>query len=142
MRRRTWPNTSLIDMKCKKCKVFVCKASDVYSYSLSCNTQYVVPNEALSGKYDRVNHDEPEVSEDFVKPYKMYCLSQNCRSQWGVIGLWRDTGYTFPVLKCDKFLFSYNRAASKTFKKWGDVWFEIPSIQDWPGFEDDIIEEN
>ena len=137
--RRRWPEVEKVEVRCKKCNVLACKGSDVFTYTLSCaDPQYVVPSRAFSEKYDKFDHDRPEVSEDFVKPYKMYCRSQNCGSQWGIIGLWRETEYKFPVLKCDKFLFKY-KSETKTFRKWKDIWFEVKSIQDWTEFEDDVI---
>ena len=137
--RRRWPEVENVEVRCKRCNVLACKGSDLFMYTLSCATpQYVVPSRAFGKKYEKFYHDRPEVSEDFVKPYKIYCRSQNCRSQWGIIGLWRETEYKFPVLKCDKFLFKYNNE-TKTFRKWKDIWFEIKSIQDWIEFEDDVI---
>ena len=137
--RGKWPEAQRVEIRCKKCNVLACKGSDVFMYTLSCaDPQYIVPSEAFSEKYEKLDHDKPEVSDAFVKPYKMYCRSQSCRSQWGIIGLWRDTEYKFPVLKCEKFLFKYDGGATKTFRKWKEIWFDVKSIQDWVEFEDDV----
>ena len=140
--RSQWPDPENVDVLCKKCKVFACKGSDIFTYALSCaDLQYVVPDKSFRSKYDKKEHDKPTVSDDFAKPYRIYCRSQNCRSQWGVIGSWGDTGFTFPVLKCKSFLFKY-RQERQQFKQWKDIRFEIQDIKDWADFEDDINENN
>ncbi|CAI8032566.1 Antiviral innate immune response receptor RIG-I [Geodia barretti] len=140
--RSQWPDPKNVEVLCKKCKVFACKGSDIFTYALSCaDLQYVVPDKSFRSKYDKKEHDKPTVSDDFAKPYKIYCRSQNCWSQWGVIGSWGDTGFTFPVLKCKRFLFKYGQEP-QLFKKWKDIWFEIQDIKDWADFEDDINEKS
>ena len=138
--RNKWPETEKVEVRCKKCNVFACRGSDVFAYTLSGddNPHHVVPDEAFSSKYDKREHDQPDASY-FVKPYKIFCRSPNCRSQWGVIAVWGDTGYTFPVLKCDSFLYKYGES-TRRFKKWKDIWFQVQSIQDWTEFEDDVTQ--
>lgn len=138
--RSKWPHPENVEIRCKKCNVVACKGSDVFTYSIStADPHYVVPSKTFSDKYHKKDHDKPEISEDFVKPYKIYCRSQNCRNQWGIIGLWRDTGYKFPVLKSDQFLFKYN-CNTQRFRRWKDIWFNVRSILDWTEFEDDVVE--
>ena len=139
--RSKWPNTENVEVLCKKCKSVACKGSDVFTYSLSssdtqCN--YVVPSKSFSERYETMPHDKPEKSEGLVTPYRIYCCSQNCRNKWGIIGIWRETGYQFPLLKCEQFLFKYESDTRK-FRKWKDIWFEIRSIHDWTEFEDDVM---
>ena len=137
--RSKWPGSERVEVLCKKCKVVACRGSDVFAYTLSGddNPHHVVPGKAFSSMYDKKDHDKPDVSDNFVKPYRIYCRSPNSRSQWGVIAVWGDTGYQFPVLKCENFLFKYGEA-TRRFKKWKDIWFEVQSIQDWAEFEDDV----
>ena len=139
--RGKWPYTERVEVLCKKCKVLACKGSDVFAYTLSGddNPHHVVPSEAFSNKYEKREHDKPVASYDFVKPYRIFCRSPNCRSQWGVIAVWGDTGYKFPVLKCESFLYKYGES-TRRFKKWKDIWFEVQSIQDWAEFEDDVTQ--
>ena len=139
--RSKWPYTEKVEVRCKKCNMFACKGSDVFAYTLSGggNIYHVVPGEAFSSKYDKREHDKPDDSYDFVKPYRIFCRSPNCRSQWGVIAVWGDTGYKFPVLKCENFLYKYGES-TRRFKKWKDIWFEVQSIQDWIEFEDDVTQ--
>ena len=138
--RSKWPDTEKVEVLCKKCNVLACRGSDVFAYNLSGdeNPHHVVPSKAFSSMYDKKEHDKPDASY-FVKPYKIYCRLPNCRSQWGVIAVWGDTGYKFPVLKCESFLFKYGES-TKRFKKWKDIWFGVQSIQDWAEFEDDVTQ--
>ena len=138
--RSKWPDTEKVEVLCKKCNVLACRGSDVFAYTLSGdeNPHHVVPSKAFSSMYDKKEHDKPDASY-FVKPYKIYCRLPNCRSQWGVIAVWGDTGYKFPVLKCESFLFKYGES-TKRFKKWKDIWFGVQSIQDWAEFEDDVTQ--
>ena len=137
--RNRWPDSERVEVLCKKCNVVACRGSDVFAYTLSGddNPHHVVPGKAFSSMYDKNEHDKPDASYDFVKPYRICCRSPNCRSKWGVIAVWGDTGYQFPVLKCENFLFKYGEA-TRRFKKWKDIWFEVQSIQDWAEFEDDV----
>ena len=130
--RSKWPDSERVEVLCKKCKVIACRGSDVFAYTLSGddNPHHVVPGKAFSSMYDKNEHDKPDASYNFVKPYRICCRSPNCRSKWGVIAVWGDTGYQFPVLKCENFLFKYGEA-TRQFKKWKDIWFEVLSIQDW-----------
>ncbi|CAI8020892.1 Interferon-induced helicase C domain-containing protein 1 [Geodia barretti] len=139
--RSKWPDTEKVEVHCKKCNVLACRGSDVFAYTLSGhdNPHHVVPSKAFSNMYDKKEHNKPDVSYDFVKPYRIYCRLPNCRSQWGVIAVWGDTGYKFPVLKCGSFLFKYGESTKK-FKKWKVIWFEVKSIQDWAEFEDDVTQ--
>ena len=139
--RSKWPDTEKVEVLCKKCNVLACRGSDVFAYTLSRdeNPHNVVPSKAFSSIYDKKEHDKPDASYNFIKPYRIYCRLPNCRSQWGVISVWGDTGYKFPVLKCESFLFKYGESTKK-FKKWKDIWFEVQSIQDWAEFEDDVTQ--
>ena len=139
--RSKWPDAERVEVRCKKCNVFACKGSDVFAYTLSGddNPHHVVPSETFSNKYDKRKHDKPAISDNFVKPYRIFCRSPNCRSQWGVIAVWGDTGYKFPVLKCESFLYKYGES-TRRFKKWKDIWFQVQSIQDWAEFEDDVTQ--
>ena len=139
--RSRWPEPEKVEVRCKKCNVFACYGSDLFAYNLSgSESHYVVPSETFSSKYNKRTHDKPAVSDNFIKPHRIYCRSPNCRSQWGVIALWNDTGFKFPVLKCEKFLFKCGHE-TRRFKKWKDIWFEIKGIQDWAEFEDDEVKE-
>ena len=138
--RSRWPDAEQVEIRCKKCNVLACKGSDVFMYTLSrADPDYIIPSEAFGEKYEKRDHDKPEVSDYFSKPYRIYCRSPSCRTQWGVVGLWRDTQYKFPLLKCERFLFKCG-SVTKPFRKWKDIWFDIKSIQDWAGFEDDIAQ--
>ena len=137
--RSRWPNAERVEIRCKKCNVFACKGSDVFAYNLSGeDPHYVVPSEAFSSKYNKEQHTKPVATDNFIKPYRIFCRSPNCRNQYGVIALWNDTGYKFPLLKCESFLFKYSDS-TRRFKKWKDIWFDIQTIQDWAEFEDDEI---
>ena len=140
--RSQWPAAEKVEILCKKCKVLACKGSDVFVYTLGCAyPQYVVPSKSFRKKYDKKEHDKPTISDDFAKPYRIYCRSPSCKTQWGVIGSWRDTGYKFPVLKCCSFLFKYSNESTQCFKKWKNILFEVQDIRDWVEFEDDINDE-
>ena len=137
-RRRRWPCIEDVEILCKNCKVVACKGSDVFMYSVSSvDPHYVVPSKTFGNMYYKDDHDKPEASEGFVKPYRIYCRTQNCRNKWGIVGLWKETGYQFPVLKCDQFRFKYKNETQK-FRRWKDVWFEVKDILDWSEFEDDV----
>ena len=134
--RSKWPDAEQVEIRCKKCNVLACKGSDVFMYTLSrADPGYIVPSETFGEKYEKRDHDKPEISDYFIKPYRIFCRSPSCRTKWGVVGLWRDTEYKFPLLKCEQFLFKYGHV-TKTFRKWKNIWFDIKSIQDW--VEDDV----
>ena len=136
--RQRWPCIEDVEILCKKCNVVACKGSDVFMYSISSvDPHYVVPRNTFADMYYKADYDKPEASQGFVKPYRIYCRTQNCRNKWGIIGLWRETGYQFPVLKCEQFLFKY-KDETQRFRKWKDVCFEVQDILDWTEFEDDV----
>ena len=138
MLRSKWPQAENVEILCKKCKIIACNGSDVFAYSINgSDTHYVVPKRAFSDGYKKENHDTPEKFEDFVKPYRIFCRSENCRNKWGIIGLWRETGHQFPLLKCEQFLFKY-KSDSRKFRNWKDIWFEVQCIHDFPEYEEDI----
>ena len=127
-----------MEILCKKCNVVACKGSDVFMYSISSvDPHYVVPSKTFGNMYDKADHNEPEASQGFVKPYRIYCRTQNCRNKWGIVGLWRETGYQFPVLKCEQFLFKYKNE-TRRFRRWKHACFEVQDILDWTEFEDDV----
>ena len=110
MRRNQWPNAENVEIRCKSCKVVACKGSEVFFYTLTGeDPHYVVPNKAFHMKYRKSAHDKPEELEDFVKPYRMFCNSKTCRNKWGIVAMWKDTGFKFPVLKCESFVFWYKK---------------------------------
>ena len=135
--QRKWPCIEDVKILCKKCKVVACKGCEVFIYSINAYPHYIVPSKTFGNKYYKEEHNKPEISDGFVKPYHIYCRSENCRNQWGIIGEWKETGYQFPVLKCKQFLFKY-KDETKMFRQWKDVWFEVQDILDWTEFEDDV----
>ena len=54
--------------------------------------------------------------------------------------MWKETGFQFPVLKCDQFLFKYNDE-TQPFRNWGKVWFKVKDIRDNIEYENDIAED-
>ena len=136
--QRRWPDTANVEFLCK-CGVLACKGSEVFAYTLSSSSEphYVVPGEAFTSKYRSEKHDDSNHFDDFVKCYRIFCLK--CGNQWGNIMKWNDTGFQFPVLSCKHFLFRYGDE-TKTIGKWKKVCFEVMSIQDSPGFEDDTVD--
>ena len=94
----------------------------------------------LSKTYRKEKHDEPQVSKDFTKPYRIFCAAPSCDRQWGIIGNWSETNFYFPALKCESFNFRY-KGMMKTWKKWKKRCFEVKDIFEWDEFDEDKIQE-
>ena len=139
--RREWSETEDIEVLCGQCGVLACKGSDIFTYSLSsADPHYVIPNDTFSNRFRKEKHDDPQVSKDFTKPYRIFCAAPSCGRQWGIIGNWSETNFHFPALKCESFSFRY-KDKMKTWKKWKKRCFEVKDIFEWDEFDEDIIQE-
>ena len=139
--RETWPDSKNVELLCKLCKRVVCKGNDIFIYSTGADPNYVVPNKDFRKTYYKEVHDKTEAGE-FTKPYRIFCNEKGCGNKWGVYGVWKETGFQFPVLKCDQFLFKYNdETQPRTFRNWGKVWFKVKDIRDNIEYENDTAED-
>ena len=110
-----------VDLLCKKCKNFACNGSDVRTFPSS--LQFVVPDCEFKKRITIKEHHAPtEVPRGMSRTHKIYCA--NCGQDWGVIGRWWKDKRTFPVLKCESFLFRINEQL-QSYKKWGKVPFTV-----------------
>ena len=116
-----------IQLKCKKCKTFVCSGSDIYTVENA--THYVVPDEEFTAHKIVKKPHEPskQISPMMTKMYKIFCA--NCDADWGNMCVWPMEGHEFPVLKCKSFIFEI-KGAPRSIRKWSDVPFEVPPLSD------------
>ena len=122
-----------VQLKCKKCKVFACYGSDVYTIEGA--THYVVPDEDF--KATKINikpHSKPQqISQKMYKKSKIYCAG--CDYDWGVMCTWPVAGYEFPLLKCKSFIFEVN-GIPRPVGKWSDAPFEIHPLSSKPEYQE------
>ena len=92
-----------VELKCKKCKIRVCRGSDIYVIDKT--NQHVVPGDVLC--YEPIEHHTPGIVDGcgslvIKKLYKIHCAG--CTASWGVLGTW-PSKKEFPILKCESFNF-------------------------------------
>jgi ERCC4-related helicase len=131
--KKRW-KTQNVELHCRKCHNFACKATDVCQYGV----HYIVPNtafieERMKKMRRKGGRAEPKEADGFTRPLKIGC--KNCGEEWGAWGVW-ENGIQCPLLKCEKFTY-YNKQTGhrENCKKWKNVPFEVV-------FYDELIEEH
>ena len=125
--RKQW-NAVDVEIKCKKCNILACKATDVSKFSINTESppHYIVPSPSFMDKtaktMPRKNREPAEVG-GFSRPYKIGC--RDCNEEWGVWGRWKG-GIEYPLLKCETFIFANNKTKERRpYKQWKSVPFDI-----------------
>jgi len=123
--RKSNPASS-VDLLCKKCKVFVCKGSDVRTLNEEGPSHYLVPRPDFREKFQIKRHHKPDkLTETIFKTHKIYCVK--CDSDWGVQAVSSLSDDHYPVIKCGSFNFKIGDFV-RTIKKWIDVPFEVKPL--------------
>lgn len=120
-----------VKLLCKKCKVFACFGSDIYTIG-DISYHYVVPNPEFKEKITCKDHPKPRdlIANQVIMTQSIFC--SNCEGNWGVQCIWPTNGNMFPVVKCASFIFEI-RDAVLPLKKWKDAPFEMSPLSDWLG---------
>ena len=129
MRTSTHPAQN-VELKCKKCKRFACRGSDIYV--IDNTNHHVVPGDVLH--YELIEHTDPGIvkgcgSMIIEKNFKVHCTE--CNTSWGILGTW-PSKKEFPILKCDSFNFFVN-GRRVTITRWKERTFKVPPLSEWFG---------
>lgn len=129
MRRSTHPAQN-VELKCKKCKRFACRGSDIYV--IDNTNHHVVPGDVLH--YELIEHSDPGIVKGcgsliIEKNFKVHCTE--CNTSWGILGTW-PSKKEFPILKCDSFNFFVN-GRRVTITRWKDRTFKVSPLSEWFG---------
>ena len=108
-------------LRCKKCKTVACSGLDVFSTENS--THHVVPDKKFKvNKLVIKPHPSPKrITHSMKVTQRIHC---KCGADWGVMCIWPNEGYEFPVLKCKSFIFQIH-GVPHSINKWSAVPFEI-----------------
>ena len=129
-------NRDSVQLKCKTCKVDVCKGNDIYSADNA--THYIVADDDFKRNKIQIKpHPNPKkLSDRMSKNGKIYC--KKCNADWGITCIWPKAGYELPILKCKSFVFEIG-GIPRPVGKWSDAPFDIPPLSSHPkylGLED------
>ena len=108
-------------LRCKKCKTVACSGLDIFSTENS--THHVVPDKEFKACkiVTKPHHSPKRITHSMKITQKIHC---KCGADWGVMCIWPNEGYEFPVLKCKSFIFEIHGVPHNIIK-WSAVPFEI-----------------
>ena len=121
-----------IKLKCKVCKVFACKGSDIYKTE----SNYVVAdkdfqeNKITTKKY--LSPRARSLNARVATSGKIYC--KTCGTKWGGMCIWPSAGYELPILKCKYFIFEIEGYPCSV-RKWSEAPFKIPPLSSHPKYQ-------
>ncbi len=119
-----------VNLLCKKCKVFACCGSNIYTIGDEPNFHYVVPDPDFKEKLVVRPHPNPRplITNTVNKTHKIYC--SKCDLDWGSQCIWPSEGHVFPIIKCGSFIFEIE-GEPRPVKKWSSAPFLIKPLSAW-----------
>lgn len=125
-RKRKTPTVEMLTLKCKNCKTFACKGTDIYTLFVDGGQFYVVPNRNFRFRFTtKVYRSKHKAIKRISRRYRMLC--NNCDSRWGTICYFPARGCELPVIKSKYFLFEMEQKFYRV-KMWADALFYVPPI--------------
>ena len=126
------PTIEMIQLRCKKCKVFACHGMEVYSLFVDGGRHCVVPHRDFSTRFTTKPYRSKHKTIKRVNRQKrMFC--SNCSAPWGIICHFPAKGCELPVIKSKHFIFEMNHKYY-TIKMWSDALFTVPPVTAYPKF--------
>ena len=111
------------ELLCKRCNGLACYVSDVRKRG----HDYLVIDPTLPAKITTKPHKTPKKYDGIEKKAKMFC--KNCPNDWGIIA--EKDGTDLRILKIISLKFRNMRTHDvTTYKKWIDMPFNVPEIDD------------
>ena len=131
-KKENGPGMDQIQLRCKKCRVYVCHGMEVYSFFVDGGSYCVVPHKDFDTRY----HTKPYLAKHKVikrvnRLKRMFC--NNCGAPWGILCHFPAKGCQLPVIKSRYFIFEMNRKYY-AIKLWSDALFRVPPITAYPKF--------
>ena len=125
-KRKKGPTIDMLQLRCKKCKVFVCHGTELFTFFVDGGQHYVVPKldfrlRSTTQPYRSKHKTIKRVS----RLRQMFC--GNCCAKWGMLCRFPRKGCELPVLKSKNFLFEMDRKFYR-IKMWSDALFYVPPI--------------
>ena len=125
-KRKKGPTIDMLQLRCKKCRVFVCHGTELFTFFVDGGQHYVVPNldfrlRSTTKPYRSKHKTIKRVS----RLRRMFC--GNCCAKWGTLCLFPRKGCELPVLKSKNFLFEMDRKFYR-IKMWSDALFYVPPV--------------
>ena len=125
-KRKKGPTIDMLQLRCKKCRVFVCHGTELFTFFVDGGQHYVVPKLdfrlRLTTKPYRSKH---KTIKRVSRLRQMFCA--NCCAKWGTICLFPRKECELPVLKSKNFLFEMDRKFYR-IKMWSDALFYVPPV--------------
>ena len=125
-KRKKGPTIDMLQLRCKKCRVFVCHGTELFTFFVDGGQHYVVPNLdfrlRLTTKPYRSKH---KTIKRVSRLRQMFC--GNCCAKWGTLCLFPRKGCELPVLKSKNFVFEMDRKFYRV-KMWSDALFYVPPV--------------
>lgn len=131
-KKQNGPGMDQIQLRCKKCRVYVCHGMEVYSFFVDGGNYCVVPHRDFDTRY----HTKPYLAKHKVikrvnRLKRIFC--NNCGAPWGILCHFPAKGCQLPVIKSRYFIFEMNRKYY-AIKLWSDALFRVPPITAYPKF--------
>lgn len=131
-KKQNEPGMDQIQLRCKKCRVYVCHGMELFSFFVDGGSHYVVPHKDFHTRY----HTKPYLAKHKTikrvnRLQRMFC--NNCGAPWGIVCHFPAKGCLLPVLKSKYFIFEMNRKYY-AIKLWSDALFRVPPITAFPEF--------
>jgi ERCC4-related helicase len=131
-KKQNEPGMDQIELRCKKCRVYVCHGMELFAFFVDGGNHCVVPHKDFHTRY----HTKPYLAKHKVikrvnRLQRMFC--NNCGAPWGVVCHFPAKGCLLPVLKSKYFVFEMNRKYY-AIKLWSDALFKVPPLTAYPKF--------
>lgn len=131
-KKQNEPGMDQIQLRCKKCRVYVCHGMEIFSFFVDGGNHCVVPHKDFHTRY----HTKPYLAKHKAikrvnRLQRMFC--NNCSAPWGVVCHFPAKGCLLPVIKSKYFIFEMNRKYY-SIKLWSDALFRVPPIAAYPEF--------
>ena len=125
-KRKKGPTVDMIQLRCKKCQVFACHATEIFTFFVDGGQHYVIPHLDFRQRViTKPYHSKHKTIKRVSRLKQMFC--GNCCAKWGTLCLFPRKGCELPVIKSTHFLFEMDRKFYR-IKMWSDALFYVPPI--------------
>lgn len=131
-KKQNIPTMDQIQLRCKKCRVYVCHGMELFSFFVDGGNHCVVPHKDFHTRYNTKPYlAKHKTIKRVNRLQRMFC--NNCNAPWGVVCHFPAKGALLPVLKSKYFIFEMNRKYY-AIKLWSDALFRVPPITAYKDF--------
>ena len=125
-KRKKGPTIDMLQLRCKKCRVFVCHGTELFTFFVDGGQNYVVPNlDFRLRSTTQPYRSKHKTIKRISRLRQMFC--GNCCAKWGTLCFFPRKGCELPVLKSKNFVFEMDRKFYR-IKMWSDALFYVPPV--------------